>query len=182
MCSGVTRSAVLGRGRREQQVDAGVVLDERPGVRRSASIGGAVTTSTIDLAVDAEVEEDPVVAELEDAVDEGDLAVELAMERDRRVDRDRRRADAALGAVEREHLARAAAGRRAASSCGAKRASRLLHPGQQLGLVERLDQVVVGAGAQAADLLLDLLLGGQHDDRDVASPAFVGPDLRRRPA
>jgi hypothetical protein len=39
--------------------------------------------------------------------------------------------------------------------------------------VERLDQVVVGAGAQAADLLLDLALGGEHDDRDVARVAFL---------
>ena len=45
--------------------------------------------------------------------------------------------------------------------------------------MERLDQVVVGAGAQAADLLLDLALGRQHDDRDVAGRAFLGPDLRR---
>ena len=45
--------------------------------------------------------------------------------------------------------------------------------------MERLDQVVVGAGAQAADLLLDLALGGEHDDRDVAGRALLGPDLRR---
>ena len=52
------------------------------------------------LAVEAEVEEDPVVAELEVAVDQGDLAVDFAMEGDRRVDGQRRRAHAALGAVE----------------------------------------------------------------------------------
>ena len=45
--------------------------------------------------------------------------------------------------------------------------------------MERLDQVVVGAGAQAADLLLDLALGGEHDDRDVAGGALLGPDLGR---
>jgi hypothetical protein len=45
--------------------------------------------------------------------------------------------------------------------------------------VERLDQVVVGARPQPADLLLDLPLGGQHDDRDVAGLAFLRPDLRR---
>ena len=45
--------------------------------------------------------------------------------------------------------------------------------------MERLDQVVVGAGPQPADLLLDLPLGGEHDDRDVAGGAFLGPDLRR---
>src|SRR5262249_43264472 len=47
------------------------------------------------------------------------------------------------------------------------------------GRVERLDQVVVGAGPEPADLLLDLALGRQHDDRDVARGAFLGPDLRR---
>ena len=45
--------------------------------------------------------------------------------------------------------------------------------------MERLDEVVVGAGAQAADLLLDLALGGEHDDRDVAGAALLGPDLGR---
>ena len=42
--------------------------------------------------------------------------------------------------------------------------------------MERLDEVVVGPGAKAADLLLDLLLRGQHDDRHVALAALVGPD------
>ena len=45
--------------------------------------------------------------------------------------------------------------------------------------MERLDQVVVGAGPQATDLLLDLALRGEHDDRDVAGRPFLGPDLRR---
>jgi hypothetical protein len=45
--------------------------------------------------------------------------------------------------------------------------------------VERLDEVVVRAGAQAPDLLLDLALGREHDDRDVAGAALLGPDLRR---
>ena len=44
--------------------------------------------------------------------------------------------------------------------------------------MKRLDQVVVGAGTQAADLLLDLSLGGEHDDRDVAGRALLRPDLR----
>ena len=140
-------------------------------LRRGHEVGDA-------LAVVAEVEEHPVVAELEDGVDERDLAVELGVERDRGVDRDRRGADAALGAVERDHLAqrRAAPGSGAASG-GAEARQQAAHPGQQLGLVERLDEVVVRAGAQAADLLLDLLLGGQHDDRDVALAALVGADL-----
>ena len=74
------------------------------------------------LAVEPEVEEDPVVAELEVAVDQRDLAAELAMERDGRVDRDRRRADTALGAVEREDRGRAAAGPGAPPSARSGRA------------------------------------------------------------
>jgi hypothetical protein len=44
--------------------------------------------------------------------------------------------------------------------------------------MERLDQIVVGAGAQAPDLLLDLPLGGEHDDRDVRVGRLLGPDFR----
>ena len=139
---------------------------------RSMSIDGALTTSTIDSCVEPEVEEDAVVAELEVAVDERDPPAELAVERDRGVDRDRRRADAALGAVEGEDPAE----RRPADERLVRRepGEQALDPGQQLGRVERLDQVVVGAGAEAADLLLDLPLGGEHDDRDVAGRAFLG--------
>ena len=65
-----------------------------------------------------------MVTELEVGVHQRDLATELAMERDRRVDRDGRRADTALGAVERERPA----GRRPGQErlLGANRASRLL--------------------------------------------------------
>ena len=121
---GVDELGGLGRRRREQQVDARIVLDhdlaDEVAVdrRRRHDVDDA-------LAIEAEVEEDAVVAELEVAVDQRDLASELAMQRDRRVDRDGRRADPALGAVEREDRARAAAGR-AATPSGAKRASRLL--------------------------------------------------------
>ena len=38
-------------------------------------------------------------------------------------------------------------------------------PGQQLIAGERLGQVVVGAGAEAADQIRDAVLGGQQDDR-----------------
>ena len=105
------------------------------------------------------------------------MPTELAVQRDRGIDRDRRGADAALGPVEgedpperrpsHERLARGEAGEEA------------LDPGEQLGRVEGLDEVVVGAGPQAADLLFHLALGGQHDDRDVGAGAFLGPDLRR---
>ena len=62
----------LGRRRREQQVDAGVVLDEdgldEVGVdrRRGHDVDDA-------LAVEPEVQEDAVVAELEVAVDQATL-------------------------------------------------------------------------------------------------------------
>ena len=91
----------LGRRRREQQVDAGVVLDhdrlDQVGVDR-----GCRHDVDDALAIEPEVEEDPMVAELQVAVDQADLAPELAMERDRGVDRDRRRADPALGRIERQ--------------------------------------------------------------------------------
>ena len=172
-CSGMDELGGLGRRRREQQVDARIVLDEdladevAVDRRRGHDVDDA-------LAIEAEVEEDAVVAELEVAVDEGDLAAELAVERDRGVDRDRRRADAALGAVEREDPPERRPGR-ASASLRREPGEQALDPGQQLGRVERLDQVVVGAGPQAADLLLDLALGGEHDDRDVArrSPSSV---------
>ena len=92
---------------------------------RSASIDGARHDVDDALAVEPEVEEHAVVAELQVAVDEADLAPELAMERDRGVDRDGRRADAALGAVEREDPAERRPGEQR-RPCGAKRASRLL--------------------------------------------------------
>jgi len=44
--------------------------------------------------------------------------------------------------------------------------------------VERLDQVVVRPGPQAADLLLHLALGREHDDRDVTRGSLLRPDLR----
>ena len=44
--------------------------------------------------------------------------------------------------------------------------------------MERLDEVVIGTGAKTTDLLLDLPLGRQHDDRDVAAVAFLLADLR----
>ena len=129
------------------------------------------------LAIEAQVEEDAVVAELEIGVDEDDLPAQLAVQGDRRVDRDRRRAHAALRAVEREDVTH----RRPADEQVARREARqqALDPGEQLGGMERLDQVVVRPGAEALDLLLHLALGGQHDDRDVGRRALLGPDLRR---
>ena len=85
--------------------------------------------------------------------------------------------DPALGAVEGED----AAHRRPGQQRVARREAgqQALDPGQQLGRVERLDEVVVGAGPQPADLLLDLALGGEHDDRDVGGAALLAADLGR---
>ena len=87
---------------------------------RSPSIDGARHDVDDALAIEPEVEEDAVVAELEVAVDEADLPPELAVERDGGVDRDGRRPDAALGAVEREDPAerRARQERRRAARSG----------------------------------------------------------------
>ena len=85
--------------------------------------------------------------------------------------------DAALGAVEGQD----AAHRRPRQQGVPRREARqqALDAGQQLGRVERLDEVVVGTGAQAADLLLHLALGGEHDDRDVRGAALLAADLGR---
>ena len=118
-----------------------------------------------------------MVAELEVAVDQADFPTELAVEGDRRVDRDRRRPDAALRPVQGEDAPeRWPPDERLVWREPGQEA---LNPGHQLGRVERLDQVVVGARPQAADLLLDLAFSGEHDDRDVAGGPFLGPDLRR---
>jgi hypothetical protein len=99
------------------------------------------------------------------------------MQRDRRVDRDRRRADAALGAIEGERAAERRPGEQ--GLLGRETGEQALDPGEQFGRMERFDQVVVGTGTQATDLLLDLALGGEHDDRDVAGAPLLCPDLRR---
>ena len=85
--------------------------------------------------------------------------------------------DAALRAVERED----AAHRRPGEQRVARREAgqQALDPGQQLGRVERLDEVVVRAGAQPPDLLLHLALGREHDDRDVRRAALFAADLGR---
>ena len=44
-----------------------------------------------------------------------------------------------------------------------------VHARQQLLEVERLDEVVVGAGLEALHAVLDLVTGGEHEDRDVVA-------------
>ena len=127
------------------------------------------------LAVEAEVQEHAVVAELEVAVDQAHPPPE-ALERDRGVDRDRRRAHPALRPV----VGVDAAHRRPADErvAGREAGDEALHPGEQLGRVERLDQVVVGARAEGSDLLLHVSLGREHDDRDVGPGSLLGADPR----
>ena len=50
-------------------------------------------------------------------------------------------------------------------------------PRQQLLALEGLDQVVVGAAVEAADPVLGLGSGGQHQDRHVAVGAQAAADL-----
>ena len=173
--SGWTSSAVSGDGRREQQVDARVVLDQ-DGLDQVAVDRGRGHDVDDALAIETQVEEDPVVAELEVAIDQAHLPAQLAVQRDGDVDRDGRGAHAALRPVEGEDAAKRRAGRQHVS--WREPGQQALDAGQQLGRVERLDQVVVGPGTQAADLLLDLTLRREHDDRDVRRRLFLGPDLR----
>ncbi len=52
------------------------------------------------------------------------------------------------------------------------------HAGQQLAQRERLDEVVVGAGVEAGDAVVDLLARGQHQHgRAVAAVAQPAADL-----
>src|ERR1700712_4441935 len=44
-----------------------------------------------------------------------------------------------------------------------------VYAGKELGYRERLDDVIVGSGAEAANAVTFLAAGGQHDDRKVGS-------------
>src|ERR1700684_3805356 len=46
-------------------------------------------------------------------------------------------------------------------------AQQCLHPGHQLGQHERFDQVIVGAGLQTRDSVVDRTTRAEHADRDV---------------
>ena len=92
---------------------------------RSASIDGARHDVDDALAIEAQVEEDAVIAELQVAVDEADLAPELAVQGDGGVDRDGRRARRRPWR-RRTRGSDPVGGRASSVSRGAKRASRLL--------------------------------------------------------
>src|SRR5690554_2347988 len=51
-------------------------------------------------------------------------------------------------------------------------------PGQQLLDRKRLDQVIIGAGIQAGDLVIHTVLGGQDDDGSVGGLADAPGDLK----
>jgi hypothetical protein len=116
-----------------------------------------------------------MVAELQVAVDEADLAAELAVQRDRRVDRDRRRAHAALRTVEGVHAPERRP--REHQLLGREAGEQALDPREQLRRVERLDQVVVCAGAHAADLLLHLAFAVSMMIGMWLPLGLLGPDL-----
>ena len=65
---------------------------------------------------------------------------------------------------------RRAAARRAAAQERAQ-------PGEQLLALERLDEVVVGAGVEALDARLDRVARGEHEDRHVVGGAQAPRDL-----
>ena len=51
------------------------------------------------------------------------------------------------------------------------------HTGEQFFQVERFDQVIIGAGIETLDAILDGILGGQHQDGQTASHAQAAADL-----
>src|SRR4051812_10764386 len=68
------------------------------------------------------------------------------------------------------HDQRGAAARRAPAQERAQ-------PGEQLLALERLDEIVVGAGVEALDARLDRVAGGEHEDRYVVGGAQAPGDL-----
>ena len=115
----------LGRRRREQDPDAGRVVDDER-VDRLELAGLELGDEVGDrLVLRVQVEQDADVAELERAVHEDDLLAELGGRGDGQVDRDRRPADAALRAEDRDDDAGLAglAGRRRGRAAGAATAA-----------------------------------------------------------
>ena len=130
------------------------------------------------LVLGVEVEQDADVAELERAVHEDDPLAELRGGGDGQVDRDRRPADAALGAEDGDDQPgspspspRPSPCRRTAAAGDADPALLLalaradLADGRgQLVAAERLDQELAGAGQHRAAQVVRLALDGHHHD------------------
>ena len=161
-----TRSADSGFGGASSSCDAAVVRDHQllEQVRVQVRLADGVHDRR---RVEAQVEEDAHVAELQVGVDERRLALQPAGQGDGGVDGDGGGAHAALGAVEAGEAAeRQLLGPGLRLLPLARARQQRLDARDQLERVERLDDVVVGTGAQALDPLLHVRLGGQHDDRD----------------
>jgi hypothetical protein len=89
------------------------------------------------------------------------------------VDRHRGGAHPALGAVEAHEPAEGGLLRLLLANPPAIRSGQQgLDARDELERMERLDDVVIGAGAEALDPLFDVGLGGEHDDRHAPDPAF----------
>ncbi len=162
----------LGRRWGQQQIDRAGVPDH--GRAQEILVDGHRLDDVDDRpAAGVKVEEDPVVAELEFAVHEGGLPLQLATQGDRGVDGNGRRADAALRPVERQDAA--------APPGLTRRDTRQQRPDarQQLVGMDGMHQNVIRARAQPEDLLLRVGgRRGQHDRR--AAPRRIrAADLRR---
>ena len=144
--------------------------------------GGVVADDVRDGLLRLEVEVGRDAAELQVEIDQDDPIGPTARRGDRDVRGDGRRADAALGAVDRHRAARLGQGQ----AIGETRSGHVLRPleAQQQRLDPRLDLAsvegpgddVVGAGLQEADPLLDLI-GDGHAQEGHRGHRRGGPDL-----
>ena len=115
-------------------------------------------------SVEAQIQEDAVVTELEVGVYKAHSPIEFLVQRNRRVDGDRRRPYSALGPVEKDYSGRRALlGRRwrgySRDNCrgtprrwnvvfvGLVARQKAAHPGHKFGRVERLGEVIIRTGS-----------------------------------
>src|SRR5205085_11089284 len=89
-------------------------------------------------------------------------------------------ANAALGPIEQAEPAKGLMIGRALSGASAASSQEGPDARDELQRVERLDDVVVGAGPETLDSLPDVRLGGEHDDRDAGPGSLPLPDAMGR--